>query len=120
MSISKSRNAPSWNQFVFPPGQSGRGSGSGSAGGTGPTGPAGATGASGVTGPSGGPIGPTGPTGLGVNDIVFQPGGVTSGNVYATEAGFAAAVAAAPVLPPLRLYFDFSFTADVFTQTIPW
>jgi len=48
---------------LWPPIQSGGGTGSGSTGDTGPTGPIGPTGPAGITGPIG-PIGPTGPTGL--------------------------------------------------------
>jgi hypothetical protein len=88
---------------------------------TGPTGPGG--GAGGPTGPAGptgaGSTGPTGPAGGGTgagpltnaSDIIFRPGGVTGGGVFATWAEIKAYVSAATV--PLNVWVDTSISAAI-------
>jgi hypothetical protein len=104
----------------FPPGPTGATGPIGPAGETGPTGPAGAIGETGPAGPTGatgpqgiaGPTGDTGATGPAGDPsfVVWQPGGSTSGNVYAS---FTDAVTAALAIPGelIWVHVDNSVTA---------
>lgn len=57
-----------------------------------------------------GPVGPAGPAGAsGVSEFVFQPGGATSGNIYATWAALYAALSA--INGPKTVYIDDSIVS---------